>query len=309
MKILVTGAAGYVGSSLVGELLSTGHEVLAFDDLSGGSASLLPYAHDPDFEFTRGDVRDETAIRGYVLRADAIIPLAAVVGMPACDREPERARAVNVDAIRLLMRLRSTAQRIVFPNTNSGYGTTTSGRLCTEETTLAPISLYARLKAEAETIVMEQENTVALRLATVFGVSPRMRRDLLVNNFVWRAMKDRRLEVYEGGAMRNYVHVLDVATAFRKLATDCPPAGVYNFGNDKINLSKWALAMTIAGHFAIGAVKVTRADGADPDQRNYIVSSDKLARAGVRATLGLDAGIKELIRGYWCDPELYEARV
>lgn len=301
MKILVTGAAGYIGSVLCRSLLGHGHRVVALDDLSCGAASLLDCARFSSFEFIRGNVCEEYVMRGALLGADAIIPLAAVVGMPACDREPLRAQAVNVDAIRMLMRLRSRAQRVVFPNTNSGYGS--SPTPCTEETTLSPISLYGRLKAEAEAIVVAEPNTVALRLATVFGLSPRMRKDLLVNHFVWTAMTTRRLVIYEGHAMRNYVHVEDVAHAFRTIAADLKIEGVFNFGNDAINLSKWDLAQKVAMHVRV-PVDVELGAGVDPDRRDYVVSSEKLARAGFQAMLGLDRGIDEMIRGYQTLPEI-----
>ena len=312
MKILVTGAAGYIGSITVGVLLDAGHEVLAFDDLSCGVPSLMGYGGRRRFGFVRGDVRDGATVRAALRTSDAIIHLAAIVGMPACDRDPVRARSVNVEAVRFLMRrLRSKEQRVIFPNTNSGYGMA-PGVVCTEETPLAPLSIYARLKAEAEAIVLAEPNTVSLRLATVFGLSPRMRRDLLVNDFVWRALKERRIEVYEGAAMRNYAHVVDVAEAFKVLLhPDGQPwglTGVFNFGNDKANLSKKDLAAKVAGHFELDgarSVEVVEGYGADPDKRNYIVSSAKLAAAGIKAKYGLDLGIRELIGGYLTCPELY----
>ena len=262
MKILVTGGAGFIGTVTCETLLTSGHEVVCLDDLSAGGHHLLHLVNNRSFQFILADVRSEGAMRAAVARADAILPLAAVVGMPACDREPDQAHSVNVDAIQLLMRLRSKQQRVVFPNTNSGYGTTAPGVVCTEETPLKPISLYARLKAEAEAIVMEGENTVALRLATVFGVSPRMRRDLLVNDFVWRAMTSRRIEVFEGEALRNYVHVRDVADAFRACATAWKMSGVFNFGNDAINMSKLDLATAVSAAVSlqrglpVGSVKI-----------------------------------------------------
>lgn len=302
MKVLVTGAAGYIGSTLVGTLLAAGHEVRAMDDLSCGSASLMGYAARPRFEFIKGDVWS-TVIYQAMVGADAIIPLAAVVGMPACDREPVRARSTIVDAIRLMLARRSPSQRIVFPTTNSGYGTTAPGTVCTEKTPLKPVSLYGRLKAEAEDLILSAENTVSLRLATVFGLSPRMRKDLLVNAYVWEALTKKSLGVFDGSFRRNFVHVKDVAKAFLAISTGAAPAvGVYNFGNDDSNLSKSALAQKVAE--ATGA-SVYDMPGSDPDRRDYLVSSAKLAAAGVRATISLDAGISELIRGYRTMPELY----
>lgn len=308
MKVLVTGAAGFVGSVLTGALLDASHEVVALDDLSCGVASLVGYASRRGFTFIHGDVRSTEDLDPAIRGVDAIMHLAAIVGMPACDRAPALAKAVNVDATRLLMRLRTPDQRVVFPNTNSGYGTA-QGTVCTEETPLAPISIYGRQKAEAERIVLDAPNTVSLRLATVFGMSPRMRRDLLVNDFAWRGLKDRRIDVYEGHAMRNYVHVRDVARAFVWIVDASMgrrqeiPSGVYNFGNDAINLSKRALAERMLEHMAAVVVNVA---GADPDKRNYVVSSAKLAKAGIVATIGLDEGIRELIAGYRCLPELYK---
>lgn len=304
MNVLVTGAAGYIGSVLTGELLDNGHSVIALDDLSCGTGSLVRYAVNPLFHFRRGDVRSGDDMTAALEGADAIIHLAAVVGMPACDRDPVLARTVNVEATRALMRLRSPSQRVVFPNTNSGYGTTAAGSVCTEETPLTPVSLYGRQKAEAEAIALGGENTVSLRLATVFGISPRMRRDLLVNDFVWRALTKNRLDVYEGAARRNYVHVRDVTRALRRIVTDeTIPSGAYNFGNDEINLSKRDLALKIGDH--VMGLAVLDGDGADPDKRDYAVSSAKLARAGVAARIDLDEGIRELIAGYRCLPELY----
>lgn len=319
MKILVTGAAGYIGSVLVGILLDANHTVLAFDDLSCGSDSLARYATRARFEFIRGDVCSQRDMEGAVTRADAIIPLAAVVGMKACAAAPMRAYAVNVQAVHLLMRLRSSLQQVVFPNTNSGYGNAEvfdadmplGGvvNVCTEETPMEPISLYGRLKCDAERIVLDHENTTVLRLATVFGMSPRMRRDLLVNDFVWQALRPPHLlRIFEGHAMRNYVHVADVAHAFRVILEPLRMGeqiqGVYNFGNDSINMSKLDLAQTVA-HWAGPQVQVAEGQGQDPDRRNYVVSSAKMKRAGIWATTGLEEGIRELIQGYRTMPELY----
>jgi nucleoside-diphosphate-sugar epimerase len=212
--VLVTGGAGYLGSTLVPELLARGHDVTVLDDFRYDERSLLPCARNRKFRAVRGDVRDERTVGELLKTADAVIPLAAIVGAPACDRTPADAVTINLDAVRLICRLRTKAQRLLFPTTNSGYGTTTGSEFCTEETAQNPVSLYGRTKVDAEAAVLEQQNAVTFRLATVFGVSPRMRLDLLVNDFTYRAVTDRSLVLYEPHFVRNYVAVRDVAALF-----------------------------------------------------------------------------------------------
>lgn len=299
MKILVTGGAGYIGSILVPHLLQTGHEVTVIDSFMYQQTSLLDCCHDPKLKIVRGDARDERLIAEHLRWADAIFPLACLTGAPICDRDPVAARTVNLEAVRKLLDLRSKEQRIIFPTTNSGYGIGQSGIFSTEETPLAPISLYGRLKVEAEAALLDSMNTITLRLATVFGISPRMRLDLLVNDFTYRAVTDGYVVLFESHFKRNYIHVRDVARAF----THCldhfekMKGEPYNVGLNDANLSKRELCEEIQKqlpdfHFVESAI------GKDPDRRNYIVSNEKVERTGFRTTISLQAGIAELIRGY-----------
>src|SRR5262245_5430791 len=277
LQVLVTGAAGYVGSVLCDRLLEAGYRVTALDNMLYHQESLLHLAGHPNLEFVFGDARDERTVRDLVKKADVVIPLAAIVGAPACDRDPELARSLNLEAVRLLNRLRGDGQLVVFPTTNSGYGTRSSTVYCTEDMPLEPISLYGLTKVQAEADVLGSPNAITLRLATVFGMSPRMRLDLLVNHFVYAAATDGYLVVFEKDFKRNYVHIRDVADCFvhcieqRERMVGRP----YNVGLDDANLSKEELALRIQGqvpgffvHFA--------AIGSDPDKRNYIVSNQRL---------------------------------
>lgn len=299
MRILVTGGAGYLGSVLCERLLAAGHRVTALDTLAHGVPSLLHLCADPGFEFVRGDARDEALLRRLLRDADAVVPLAAVVGAPACDRDPALAESLNLGAIRALLRLRSPAQLVVFPNTNSGYGVGTGETYCTEDTPLAPISLYGRTKVDAERAVLAAPRTVALRLATVFGSSPRLRLDLLVNHFVHAAVTDGYLVIFEKDFKRNFIHVRDVADAFLHCLEHAEKmeGRAYNAGLDSANLSKGELALKVKEqvpslHVAFSEI------GSDPDKRNYVVSNQRLREAGFEARRSLEAGIAELIRAY-----------
>jgi nucleoside-diphosphate-sugar epimerase len=280
-------------------LLQNGHEVAVIDSFMYQQTSLLDCCHDHKLKIVRGDARDERLIAEHLKWADAIFPLACLTGAPICDRDPVAARTVNLDAVKKLLDLRSKEQRIIFPTTNSGYGIGQSGIFCTEETPLAAISLYGRLKVEAEALLLNSGSTITLRLATVFGISPRMRLDLLVNDFTYRAVTDGYVVLFESHFKRNYIHVRDVARAF----THCldhfekMKGEPYNVGLSDANLSKRELCEEIQKqlpHFYF----VECAIGKDLDQRNYIVSNEKVERKGFRATISLQAGIAELIRGY-----------
>jgi nucleoside-diphosphate-sugar epimerase len=297
--VLVTGGAGYIGSILTEYLLDAGHRVTVLDNLLYREGSLFHLCAHPEFNFVRGDARDEATLRGLLPSVDAIIPLAAIVGAPACDRDPWLAESTNLGAIQLLNRLRSPRQLIVYPTTNSGYGTKTGDVYCTEETPLEPISLYGRTKADAETELLGSANTITLRLATVFGLSPRMRLDLLVNHFVYAALMDRYLVIFEKDFKRNYIHIRDVAEAFLHCLSHAETmlGRPYNVGLDGANLSKEELALKIKEYVPNFYIHFAEF-GSDPDKRNYIVSNQRLREAGFEARRSLDDGIRELLKGY-----------
>ena len=299
MKILVTGGAGYLGSVLCEHLLDAGHGVTDLDNLTYSQDSLFHLCANPHFEFLRGDARDEGLVKKAIKDADVLIPLAAVVGAPACDRDPWMAEFVNLEAIRMLNRLRSHDQLVVYPTTNSGYGTQSGDVLCTEETLLEPISLYGRTKVQAEAEFLDSPNVITLRLATVFGMSPRPRLDLLVNHFTYAAVTDGYIVIFEKDFKRNYIHIRDVADCFVHCIdnADRMIGRPYNAGLDDANLSKEALAMKIKEYVPNFYIHFSEI-GTDPDKRNYIVSNQRLREAGFEARRSLDEGILELLKGY-----------
>ncbi len=298
-RVLITGGAGYLGSVMTPVLLQAGYEVTVLDNFLFRQATLADCCQYDTFHVVRGDCRDESILRRLLRSADIVIPLAALVGAPLCDRDRVAATSVNRDAVRLLCSLASASQRILFPNTNSGYGIGESDAYCTEESPLHPISLYGTTKVEAEQAVLERENGLAFRLATVFGMSPRMRLDLLVNDFVYRALYDRAVVVFEGHFRRNFIHIRDIADLFlfgiRNF--DDMRGKTYNAGLDNANLSKLELCRKIAEQLP-GFVYLEAPIGEDPDKRDYIVSNARLARAGFKARRSLDEGIRELIKGF-----------
>ncbi|AWK90216.1 NAD-dependent epimerase/dehydratase family protein [Azospirillum thermophilum] len=297
--ILVTGGAGYLGSILVPALLEAGYRVTVLDSFMFRQNSLSNVCADPRFDVVRGDARDENTLRPLLAKADAVIPLAALVGAPLCDMDKLAAVSTNRDAVLSLVRLLSREQRILMPVTNSGYGIGEQGKFCTEDTPLRPISLYGRTKVEAEAAVLERGNAISFRLATVFGMAPRMRVDLLVNDFVHRAVFDRAVVLFEPHFKRNYIHIRDVARAFlHGLANfgtmrDRP----YNVGLSDANLSKWELCERIRSHLP-QFVFLEAPIGEDPDKRDYIVSNARIEATGYAPAHSLDDGIRELIKGY-----------
>ncbi len=299
VRILVTGASGYLGSVLCEHLLDAGYRVTALDSLMYGQNSLFHLCANPAFDFVEGDVRNEDLMHRLIKDADVIIPLAAIVGAPACKRDPGMTKSVNLEAVQLINRLRNPQQLVVYPNTNSGYGASTGDTYCTEDTPLDPISLYGQTKVQAELELLESPNAITLRLATVFGTSPRMRLDLLVNHFVYTAITDGYLVIFEKDFKRNYVHIRDVADCMIYCINNAEKmAGrPYNVGLDEANLSKEELALKVKEYvpnFYIHFAPI----GSDPDKRNYIVSNQRLREAGFEAKRTLDDGIKELLKGY-----------
>ena len=280
-------------------MLEAGYEVCVLDSFLYGQASLLDCCAHPGFSIIRGDARDEATLKAAMAGADYLIPLAAIVGAPACQMDATAARTVNHEAVRLLLSLRSRGQRVIYPTTNSGYGIGEKGKFCTEETPLRPISLYGRTKVDAEKAVLDAGDSITFRLATVFGMSPRMRIDLLVNDFVYRAVMDRAVLVFEGHAKRNYIHIRDVAAVFLHAMKNFESMGgrPYNVGLSDANLSKLELCAKIQKELP-KFVYIEAPVGEDPDKRDYIVSSERIERTGFKPSHTLEAGIRELIKGY-----------
>ena len=298
-SILVTGGAGYLGSILVPELLAAGHRVTVLDNFMYRQNSLAHICSHPDFDVINGDARSAQTLKPLVAKADIVIPLAALVGAPLCKKDPIAATTTNRDAIETLCKILSHDQRVIVPITNSGYGVGEKGKLCTEASPLKPVSLYGRNKVEAERIVLDRDNAISLRLATVFGMAPRMRIDLLVNDFVYRAVNDRFVVLFEPHFKRNYIHIRDVARAFLHSIDnfDVMKGSPYNVGLSDANLSKAELCERIKGQIP-DFTYLEAPVGEDPDKRDYIVSNAKIEQSGYRPAYSLDDGIGELIKGY-----------
>jgi len=299
LKIVVTGGAGYIGSILVPELLLAGHEVRVIDNFMYDQASLLDVCGHPAISLHRGDVRSAELMRQVLRDADVVIPLAAFVGAPLCARDPIGAQSVNHDAILMMLNMLSKNQLVIMPTTNSAYGSGDASNYCTEESPLNPISKYAIDKVRVEEKLMEFPSAISLRLATVFGASPRMRVDLLVNDFVHRAVNDRFVVLFESQYKRNYIHVRDIARVFLHAINSHEQmiGQIFNVGLSTANLSKFELCEVIKRHIA-DFTFVEAPVGKDPDQRNYVVSNAKIESTGFRTTHDLDFGIRELINAF-----------
>lgn len=294
-NILITGGAGYIGSMLTQDLLSLDHNVTVLDNFMYQQSSLGHVCYHPNFRLYRGDVRVKSDILPILKQADIIIPLAAYVGAPLCDRDPVGATSTNKDAIFMMLDYLSQEQLVIMPTTNSAYGT---GDYCTEESPLKPISRYAIDKVEVEKKLMDHANATSLRLATVFGMSPRMRIDLLVNDMVYRAVNDGFVVLFESHFKRNYIHVLDVCQAFTMaIENKNMRSQIYNVGLSSANVSKRELCDTIKQY--VPRFEIVEAEiGKDKDQRNYIVSNEKIEKEGFNPNFDLNMGIQELISGY-----------
>lgn len=298
-NILVTGGAGYLGSIMVPDLLAAGHKVTVLDNFMFKQASLNHVCNNPNFSVVKGDIRIESVMAPLLQKADVVIPLAALVGAPLCNLDPIGATTINHDAITLMIKLLSKDQMVLMPTTNSAYGTGDDNNFCTEESPLRPISRYAIEKVAIEKELMQRENAISFRLATVFGMSPRMRIDLLVNDFTYRAINDRFVVLFESFFKRNYVHVRDVSRAFQHgMANfDRMKGQIYNIGLSDANVSKKELCEIIQKQVP-DFTFIDAPVGKDPDQRNYIVSNDKIEATGYKTSMSLDQGIAELIKGY-----------
>ncbi len=299
MNILVTGAAGYIGSVLVPALLAKGHDVTAIDNFMFRQNSLFECCFNKNFHMVNGDVRNMELMDKLVQGKDYIFPLACFTGFPLSKKDPFGATSVTRDAVKNMLPMLKPEQRIIYPNTNSGYGVGDGDAFCTEESPLRPVSLYGKLKVETEKAIRERGNCVVFRLATVFGASPRMRMDLLVNDFVYRAYKDRAIVLFESHFKRNYVHVRDVVGAFLYAMEhfDSMKGEAYNLGLDEANYTKMELCQEIKKQ--IPELNIFEAQiGQDPDKRDYVVSNEKLKKAGYAAHITVAEGIEELLKAY-----------
>jgi len=300
MKVLITGGAGYLGSVLVGKLLEQSYEVVVLDKLLFNQTSLLQYTSNPNFKFIYGDVRNETELERLCNEVDVIIPLAAIVGFPACAQDPKLAKEINFQQIVNIVKFTNgKGKKILYPNTNSGYGLGTGQLECTEESPLTPISVYGQTKCEAENFLRTSTDAIVFRLATVFGVSPRIRTDLLVNDFVYKAITDKYIVVFEKSFKRNFIHIQDVANVFLFMLEnyDKYKGDVFNVGLSNANLSKQELLEKIQTHVKNFAVSYNDYYE-DPDKRDYIVSNTKVESTGWSPKWDIDMGINELIMAY-----------
>jgi len=305
--VLITGGAGFLGSVLVPHLLGEGYRVRVLDSLMYQQTSLLPLFVNPNFEFIQGDARDTAAVKAALRGADIIVNLAALVGAPLCKAREAEARAVNFEAALLLDKLRSPQQGYIYPNTTSGYGTKrpVSG-LCTEDTPLEPISVYGETKVAAEAALLEKENVVTCRFTTVFGLSPRLRLDLMPNDFMWKALRQGALIIFEPDFQRSFIHITDIARciAFTIENFDAMKGRPYNVGHERMNKSKRNLAEKVAE--LTGCYVHYNDIREDPDKRNYFVSFKRIQEVGFIPTIGWDDGLLALKNGlstlHWSTP-------
>ena len=299
LNILVTGGAGYIGSTLVPELLNLGHKVTVLDNFMYRQTSLNHCAIHDNFEIVRGDVRSDDLMKSLFKKADVIFPLAALVGAPICNADPFAADSINKLAVLSMLDQISKDQIVIMPTTNSAYGSGDGDNFCTEESPLSPISKYAIDKVKVEQELMSRENAISLRLATVFGLSPRMRIDLLVNDFTFRAVHDGFIVLFESNFKRNYIHVRDISRVFQHCLVNFHnmKSNVFNVGLSTANISKLELCKKIkeqVPNFVIIEEKI----GSDPDQRNYVVSNSKIESTGFEPKYSIENGVRELIKGY-----------
>jgi nucleoside-diphosphate-sugar epimerase len=298
-KVLVTGGAGYIGSTLVPALLAQNYSVTVLDTLVYGQTSLLDCCANPDFDFIKGDICDLSLLTSLIPQFDIVIPLAAIVGAPACKKNPSLTQMVNNEAQKNIIKLISPLQKVIFPCTNSGYGIGEKNAFCTEASPLRPISEYGKDKVEIEKAYLDKGSAITFRLATVFGMSPRMRMDLLVNDFVYRAFADKVIVLFEEHFRRNYIHVRDVAKTFLFALEhyDRMKGQPYNVGLSSANLTKRELAEKIKQY--VPTLYIHSASiGEDPDKRDYLVSNEKIESLGWMPDHSLDSGIQELLKGY-----------
>ena len=294
-KILITGGAGYIGSILSTKLISLNFQVTVIDKLMFDKNSLSHLFSDKNFEFIYGDVRNKRLIDKEIKKHDIIIPLAALVGAPLCDKYPKLTKEINLDNIKYIISRLKKNQKIIYPNTNSGYGIGKKGKFCDENSPLNPISLYGKTKVEAEKLILKYKNSVVFRLATVFGYSYRMRTDLLVNFLVNKAVTNKKLEIFEPHFRRNYIHVIDVVNAFIFAINNFSKmrGNIYNVGLSNANLTKIQLANKIKKYVEKTKVNILK-NKKDPDKRDYFVSNKKIEKLGFKPSVSLDDGITEL---------------
>ena len=299
MKVLIPGGAGYIGSVLTPYLLEHKFEVTVVDNFMYKQNSLAAVCHHPGFCIFNGDIRNQELMRQLVDWADIVIPLAALVGAPLCSKDPYTATSINHNATIALIQMIPPQKGILMPTTNSAYGTGDKNHFCTENSPLNPISQYAEQKVKVEQVLMQHPNAISFRLATVFGMSPRMRTDLLVNDFVYRAVHEKAVLLFESHFKRNYIHVRDVCKAFLHSITNFQKmrSQIYNVGLCSANLSKKQLCEHIQKQIP-SFTFVEAPIGNDPDQRNYVVSNEKIKATGFKPEFSLDDGIMELIKGY-----------